>query len=63
VLFYEENIHENNDDNGGFLDYGNSIHEFLKNYYMGHNQFSKENLGELLLDEDKEIHGRCGYIR
>lgn len=36
VLFYEENIHENNEDNGGFLDYSDSIQEFLKNYYLGH---------------------------
>lgn len=61
VLFYEENIYENEE--SGFLDYGESMREFLNRYYIGHSQFTKENLGELLLDEEKEIHGRCGYIR
>ena len=42
--------------------YSKSIKEFLSNYYMGHERFSEFNL-KSLLDDDKLIHGRCGYLR
>lgn len=64
VLFYDQKIQQ--DDGSDPLDYGESIREFLEMYYLGHNNNNLragQSLGQLLLDEEKEIHGRCGYIR
>ena len=43
--------------------YSYYVGEFLKYYYMGHErQESNENI-KAILDDDKVIHSRCGYLR
>jgi len=43
--------------------YSASVGEFLKNYYIGHERAETKSNIKSLLDEDKVIHGRCGYLR
>lgn len=43
--------------------YSKNVDEFLVQYYMGHDSFYKTDDLKNLLDDEKLIHGRCGYIR
>lgn len=51
ILFYKE---EN---------YAKSVNEFLEWYYMGHDSLNNQDKIKDLLNNDKLIHGRCGYLR
>jgi hypothetical protein len=42
--------------------YSASVGKFLKQYYLGHDPREEDMLRDLL-DDDKVIHGRCGYLR
>jgi len=39
------------------------VEEFLKWYYMGHDELKDPGDVKSLLDDSKQIHGRCGYLR
>ena len=42
--------------------YGRNIKQFLDNYYVGHDSFRKKDMRRIL-DDNKKVNGRCGYIR
>jgi hypothetical protein len=51
ILFYEEK------------NYASTVREFLEWYYMGHDSLNDQDKIKNLLNNDKRIHGRCGYLR
>jgi hypothetical protein len=59
ILFYEDS------DSKGKIgeNYASSVREFLNWYYMGHDSLNQQEQVKNLLDDEKVIHGRCGYLR
>jgi hypothetical protein len=51
IVFYKEE------------DYAKPVREFLEWYYMGHDGLNNQDDVKDLLNNDKQIHGRCGYLR
>lgn len=59
VLFYDDSS-----SNGQIGEnYAKSVREFLQMYYIGHDSLNDQDMVKNLLDDDKVIHGRCGYLR
>ena len=62
VLFYDDSEEVKGKEPIIGENYSKNVEAFLKNYYMGHERFSSNDL-KALLDDDQLIHGRCGYLR
>ena len=58
VVFYDDAI-----DGPVGESYSKSIKEFLDLYYLGQDKYSQDDNLNDLLNDDRLIHGRCGYIR
>ena len=64
VLFYDDASDEASQADPKIGEnYSQSVKEFLKWYYMGHDEIKDQDQVKYLLDDSKLIHGRCGYLR
>ena len=63
VLFYDDSQEVSGQDSIIGENYSKNVNNFLSQYYMGHERFNNNNDLKSLLDDDKLIHGRCGYLR
>jgi hypothetical protein len=64
VLFYDDaSQQEGNLGEDVGTNYSESVSEFLKWYYIGHDQLHNQEDVRNLLDGNLQIHGRCGYLR
>ena len=61
VLFYDDSYDQAEPRVGE--SYSESVKDFLKWYYMGHDKLQNSDQVMHLLDDNKQIHGRCGYLR